>query len=62
MEKRNARLPDLALGITGALSQWWPGLAMKWRVTLSVVWWLAMVLLALYGLLEPRAEFHYLAM
>lgn len=68
MEKRNAGfsavsgLPDIADGMLAIVRQRWPGLAPGWRLALCVLWWIAMLALALYGVLEPRAEFHYLAM
>ncbi|CCQ73609.1 Protein of unknown function [Magnetospira sp. QH-2] len=49
-------------GVFGFLSHRFPDLSAAKISALSAIWLLAMLGLALFGMFEPRADFHYLAM
>jgi hypothetical protein len=62
MENGNHRFPDIRHGFYAVLRQLLPGLPVPLRAVITLSWLLVMIGLALFGFLEPRAEFHYLAM
>jgi hypothetical protein len=62
MEIGNVRLPDVKDGFTSFLHGILPGKSQLLRNVIAFLWYVIVLLLALFGFLEPQAEFHYLAM